>query len=272
MTLNLPVIVERYLNGRCVSNGYANNLRAVARSCGTMSVDAINSYLKRRMDAIKPVTVATERAMLVGIWRWAYETGVVNEMPRGIVKIKPARKPTKAWTIEQCCTGVNGTFSLRAIVRRKKVQVGLFLRCWMLLGYETGARMGDLWEMRGDDIEDGAVRWSQHKTGDPHVKTLSPKCIEAVQQMLALSPDGRILGWVMSANAARVRMRKYLRSVGLSGTSKWLRRSGATHIEIEHPGKGRLHLGHRTVGLAEKSYIDWSQVRRDIPCTPVLLE
>jgi integrase len=125
--------------------------------------------------------------------------------------------------------------------------------------------------MRDDDLVDGAVRWSQHKTGDPHVRPLSPACMAAVREMLAHSPDGRILGWAMQANSARRRMRRYLRSLGLSGSSKWLRRSGATHIEMDAPGKGRLHLGHRTHGLAERCYIDWSQVRKDIPQVPSLL-
>jgi integrase len=128
--------------------------------------------------------------------------------------------------------------------------------------------------MRQDDFdfEAGAVRWSQHKTGEPHVKTMSPACLRAVQEMLERSPDGRVLGWVMSKNSGRRRMRKYLRSIKFSGSSKWLRRSGATHIEMENPGKGRLHLGHKTPGLAERCYIDWSQVRRDIPSVPALLK
>lgn len=272
MKKSLSLLVSRYLSGRCVSPQYASNLTYVARSCGTLSVDAINAYLRKRMEKVKPITVATERAMLVGIWKWAYETGLVNATPRGIVKIKPGRKPTKAWTIEQCYTGVKGTLALNGMVRKRAVTVGLFLRCWILLGYETGARMGDLWKMCDEDLDGDVIRWSQHKTGEPHVKTLSPKCVEAVREMLSRSPDGRILGWVMCDNSARRLMRKYLRSVGLPGTSKWLRRSGCTHVEMAHPGKGRLHLGHRTVGLAEKCYIDWSQVRRDIPATPVLLE
>lgn len=61
-----------------------------------------------------------------------------------------------------------------------------------------------------------------------------------------------------------------LDSVGVGGTSKWLRRSGATHIEIREPGKARHHLGHRTLDLAAKAYIDWPQVRREMPRPPEL--
>lgn len=242
------------------------------KNCRTLSTDAINKYLHKRSKEIVSVTLATERAMLVGVWKWAYETGRIDSPPRGIVKIKVSRRPTRAWTLEQCCTGVKGTFAIKGMVRGKDIPMGLLLRCMMLLGYETGARLGDLWELRKEDFEGDTIRWSQHKTGDPHVKTLSQPCLDAVREMLAKSPDGRVLGWTMLKSSAGRRLVLYLREIGLSGSTKWLRRSGATHIEMAHPGKGRLHLGHRTVGLAERSYIDWSQVRRDIPCVPTLLK
>jgi integrase len=236
-----------------------------------VSTASVNAYLQRRLTEVSPVTVATERAILTGLWRWAHESGLVESAPRGIVKFKIPRRPTRAWTVSQCCTAVKGTFLLTDTIRGKGITSGLFLRAWILLGYESGARHGDLWEMRDDDLADGSIRWSQHKTGDPHVRPLSPACMTAIKAMLARSPDGRILGWAMHASAARRRMRLYLRSLGLSGSGKWLRRSGATHIEMDAPGKGRLHLGHKTHGLAERCYIDWSQVRKDIPQVPVLL-
>jgi hypothetical protein len=67
-------------------------------------------------------------------------------------------------------------------------------------------------------------------------------------------------------------MKAHLKRCGLSGTSKWLRRSGATHIEMVAPGKASLHLGHRTATLAAQAYIDWGQVRKTTPVTPRLLE
>ena len=151
------------------------------------------------------------------------------------------------------------------------MELGLFLRAWLLLGYETGARQGDLWMLSEEHLDGDTCRWTQRKTGDPHVRTLSPACLEAVQALLAKSPDGRVLGWVIRQDGGRRIMRRYLQRQKLAGSSKWLRRSGATHIEMQNPGKGRLHLGHRTVGLAERAYIDWAQVRRDIPAVPNLL-
>jgi hypothetical protein len=121
-------------------------------------------------------------------------------------------------------------------------------------------------------IDGDTLRWTQAKTGDPIVKVLSPACLDAVTAMLAASPDGSILGWACGRRMAMRHMREHLDRCGLDGTSKWLRRSGATHIEMVAPGKASLHLGHRTATLAAQAYIDWGQVRKTTPVTPRLLE
>lgn len=244
----------------------------MAAACRTFDEAACNRFLKKRLEEVSSLTVAPERVILLTIWRYAYERGLVDSMPRGIVKIKVQRSPTKAWTVEQCCTSVKATFPLEKTLTRKGVSLGLFLRCWMLLGYETGARQSDLWRFREDDFTDSTVSWTQGKTGVPHTRELSDACMRAVRAMLRLSPDGRVLGWVMSKQSGHKRMRAHLRRLNLPGSGKWLRRSGCTHVEMRHPGKGRLHLGHKTVGLAERHYIDFSQIRNKSPRTPTLLK
>lgn len=255
-----------------MSRDYENTVNRVARDCKSLTVDAYNRYLKRRLGQVASVTVQHERVVLLSLWRFAYETSLVDEMPRGIVKIKTSKKPIRAWTVEQCCTAVKATFQLDEKRMKSGASMGLFFRCWLLLGYETGARMSDLWRFKAYDLDGSTIHWTQGKTGRPVSKLLTPACVKAVQAMLAQSPDGRILGWACGQDHSCTLLKQFLRGLGLEGTSKWLRRSGATHIEMEHPGRGKLHLGHATVGLAEKHYIDWSQVRRDIPCTPTLLE
>lgn len=269
---SLPAIAKKYLSGRVVSRDYANTVNRVARDCKSLTVDAYNRYLKRRLEQVASVTVHHERVVLLSLWRFAYETSLVDAMPRGIVKIKTSKKPIRAWTVDQCCTAVKATFRLDEKRMKSGASLGLFFRCWLLLGYETGARMSDLWRLEAYDLDGSTIHWTQGKTGRPVSKLLTPACVKAAQAMLAQSPDGRILGWACGKDHSCTLLKEFLRGVGLDGTSKWLRRSGATHIEMDHPGRGKLHLGHATVGLAEKHYIDWSQVRRDIPCTPTLLE
>lgn len=265
-------LVERYLSERCVSYLYSHALRRLGRKLGQLTVPACNRFLKQRMNEVASVTVVYERAMVMVLWNWAVDRGVVKSIPRGIVKIRAHRPPTRAWTLEQCCTAVKGTFPLDSKRLRSGCPVGLFLRCWILLGYESGARRGDLWRMKSSDFVGDTLYWTQSKTGDPVPKVLSKPCLDAVTEMLARSTDGTVLAWAITDSGGGKQMRAYLDSLKLGGSSKWLRRSSCTHIEMAHPGKGRLHLGHRTVGLAEKAYIDWTQVRRDIPQAPCLVE
>lgn len=271
--LNLPPIAEKYLSRRVVTKHYSNTVRRIARDCRRLEVDAINLYLRKRLEEIKSVTAQHERTILVQLWRFAFEElGVIDTMPRGIVKIKVKHTPIKAWTIGQCCTAVKATFARDKVRIRSGARDGVFLRCWILLGYETGARLSDLWRLRDTDFDGNSVQWSQGKTGNPMAKVLSPACMQAVHAMLEDSPDGTVLDWAMTTTAACTHLKKFLRSMDMTGTSKWLRRSGATHIEMTQPGYARRHLGHRTVGLAEKHYIDWTQVNRELPKTPSLLE
>lgn len=265
-------VAERYLSERVVSKAYEKRLRAIARGCGPLEVESCNRYLKRRLGEVASVTVAPERVAIVSLWRHAFESGLVDSLPRGLLRVRVARPPVRAWTLGQCCTAVKHTFSLDQKILRCGVSLGVFLRCWLLLGYETGCRQADLWKLREEDIVDGSVSWTQNKTGAPHFRRLTDSCLAACAAMMQRSPDGRVIGWAMTMGGGRKRLKAYLRGLGLAGSGKWLRRSGATHIEISQPGKARVHLGHKTEGMAERFYVDWAQVNRDVPRTPALIE
>lgn len=262
-------IAEQYLSERVVSKTYADKVMKVAQHCQRPEEARCNQYLRKRLEEVSSVTVAPERVIILTLWRFAYERRLVDALPRGLIRIKRQLPPTRAWSIEECCTAVKCAAARRGTMR-SGAPISAFLRCWLLLGYETGARQQDLWSLSKHDFKDGMVSWTQRKTGVPHYRAISKTCQEAVAAMLALSPDGTVLAWAIGAHAARRTMRVHLRACGLRGSGKWLRRSGATHIEMMQPGKGRIHLGHKTHGMAEKHYIDWSQVGRDMPRTPSL--
>jgi integrase len=140
----------------------------------------------------------------------------------------------------------------------------------VLVAYETGSRFGDCMAFHRDHLDGDTLAWTQSKTGDPLTRELTPACLTAIDAMLEASPDGRILGWACRGRMAMRHMRKLLDSQGLDGSSKWLRRSGATHCEMERPGAGRLHLGHRSPALFEQAYCDWGQLRKNTPRTPAI--
>lgn len=264
-------IADRYLSQRAVTPTYSANVRRIASRCGSVSVERVNAFLRSRIDEVAGTTVRSERTILLTLYKYAYEAGLIRIAPRGVMSIKAKRAPTRAWTVEQLKNAVGETKKKDAVRLRSGAGLGVLLRAWMLLGYECGSRFGDLWAMTKDNIDGDAISWTQSKTGDPIVRTLTPACLDAVDAMVAKSPDGRILGWACRKRQAMRLMREHLDACGIGGTSKWLRRSGATHIEIAEPGKAKLHLGHRTPGLAETNYLDWTQIRKNAPRTPALM-
>lgn len=263
---------EHYLAGRSVCHDYEVNIRRIAAGCRQLTSEALNDYLKKRLDEVSTITARNERGTLLTLWCHAYHAGLVDHLPRGVMKIRVRRAATRAWTVDQMKRLLEAASAQRGRRMRSGADRGALLTCWTLLGYESGARLGDCWSFRREHIVGDALQWTQSKTGDPISRFLSPACLRACQEMLSGSPDGRIIGWSCGKRQATRIMRDHLTSCGLPGTSKWLRRSGATHIEMEEPGRARLHLGHRSVGLAEKAYLDWAQIRSRTPRAPALVD
>jgi integrase len=264
-------IAPLYLAERIVSQHYASNVARIAGRVGTLSVERVNRWLTKRVEEVSGLTARAERGVLLTLWNWAYDRGPVDAAPRGILKMKARRKPTKAWTLGQLKNLIAAAQAKRGTRLRGGADLGEFLACWILVGYETGARFGDVMAFTRDHLDGDTLSWTQSKTGDPIVRPLTPACLTLIDAMLAKSPDGRILGWVCRRRMAMRHMRLLLDSVGIGGSSKWLRRSGATHCEMEKAGTGRLHLGHRSPALFEQAYCDWSQLRTKTPRTPAIL-
>lgn len=263
------MILRSYLNARALSPRQVENLHRAAKACQTISRERVNAYLKARLELVSSVTVANERRMLLTLWRWGFENDLLAAAPRGIMPIHQRPKPIRAWSEAQ----------VRKLIETAQVFNGMF-RCglakrffmtaWARLGYETGARWGDLWSMRFSDIDVDTIRWTMNKTGDHMSRPLSVPCLVEVQRIQPFSPDGRILGWACQKRYAMRLWKELCAAAGVDGTSRWLRRSGATHVEIRSPGKARVFLGHRTAGMADRHYIDRSQVRRDSIMVPAL--
>jgi len=271
--MNFIDIANTYLNSRLVSEAYEKNVLRIAKKCGDVSCDNLNTFLKKRSTESSTITVKNERTILLALWKFAYENNLLESMPRNILKIKQRKKPTKAWTIDECKNLIAKTFEKDDLKTRAGVSIGLFLRVWCLMGYESGARLGDVFNFEYSNIDNNILRWTMSKTGDPMTKILTDKLVQYVDDLKHFNKnnDPKILGWVCSKRNAQRIMRKHLEDCDLTGSSKFLRRSGATHIEIDNPGMAKLHLGHRTSGLAEKSYLDYGQITKKTPKVPQII-
>lgn len=268
MTIDLPAIASRYCESHILDAEYEQTLLRTARNCQRFT--SVNHYLRHRLEKVKPITVKNDRAMILILLRWAYDERMIEEYPRGIAKIKVAREPTRAWTIAECCTAVQCSRNWRGMRFQNGVDKGAFLECWIRLGYATGARYSDLMKLHRRHFVGNRLYYAQNKTGNPINAILPDETMDAVNDMLASSPDGRVLGHACNKRWAMRLMKKLLTECGLEGSSKWLRRSSATHVEMKERGAARKFLGHKTDGLADRFYVDWGQVGRDIPAPPLL--
>jgi hypothetical protein len=264
-------VASKYLAERAVSASYGSNVTRIAGRVGTMSSERVNEYLKARLQQVATTTARAERTILLTLWRDAYERGAIDDPPRGIMRVKARRAPTRAWTVDEVKLAIRKIADYREERLRSGCLKRHFLMAWFLLGYESGSRHGDIWRFTAANLDGDLLRWTQHKTGDGIVKVLTPACVAACRTMLEQSPDGRIIGWACGRRMAYRHMRLHLDWSGIGGTSKFLRRSSATHIEIETPGMASLHLGHRTATLAAQAYLDWGQIRRRSPQPPALV-
>lgn len=269
--MTLPQIAELYLSERACTGPYVCQIRRLAGLVREPTAEAINGYLRARLGKVASTTVRNERTILLSLIKYAWERDILTKPVKGVMRVKSRKPPTKAWTVEQLQSAIAATHEYGNRRLRSGVSVGQMLRAWLLVGYESGSRFGDIWAFNADNLDGDTLRWVQHKTGDGIVKHLSQACLREVKTMLSLSPDRRILGWTCRRRQAFRLMREHLDRCGIGGSGKWLRRSGATHIEMAQPGKATLHLGHRTITLAAQSYIDWGQVRKTTPSTPELV-
>lgn len=270
-TPTFPELAAGYIAARAISRNYRQHITTIAARVGEVTAKRLNSYLVKRLEEVSGITARNERTICLCVWRWAYNAELIDTAPRGIGKLRARRKPTRAWTLDSLRRLLEATKQHDGRRLRTGADRGLFLRCWILLAYETGARLGDVMAFRREHLNDDALAWTQSKTGDPLTRPLTPACLTAIDAMLAASPDGSILGWACRRRQALRLMRELIDSAGLEGSGKWLRRSGATHCEMQQAGSGRLHLGHRSPALFEQAYCDWSQLRTKTPRTPALM-
>lgn len=264
-------LAPAYLAERSVTPHYASNVRRTAARAGGISVELLNQFLAKRAAEVSGITARAERGILLTLWNWAYDRSLLESGPRGINPVKARRSPTKAWTIPQLRLAIEAAQAKHGHKLRSGADLGEYLLCWILIGYESGARFGDIMSFGRDNLDGDTLAWTQSKTGDAITRTLTPACLDSIDAMLKVSRDGSILGWVTRRRQAQRHMRDLLDSLGIGGSSKWLRRSGATHCEMAQAGSGRLHLGHRSPALFDQAYCDFSQLRTKTPRTPPLV-
>jgi integrase len=231
--------------------------------------DTVNQWIVALLASdLARSTVKGYRRGLVTLWRSAYENSLVEHLPRRVRYVKvPSSTPT-AWKQDELRLLLDAAAELPRRFRRSRVPMAKFFRAFILTGFHSGLRFGDLRSLRFDDIDDkGRMQVVMHKTGDVLSCVLPAEVLTAIAG-IRKPKRLRVFGDVACRSITTEIFKGLVRKAGLSGSIKWLRRSAATHLETVSPGSAKAFLGHRTSGLADRHYIDHSIVNAEKPTPP----
>ena len=206
-----------------------------------------------------PATVRTKRVLVVGLWRAAADDGYVDPPRRRIRSVRVVLDAPTSWTRDEVARLV---LACRRLPRRHRC--GLRRSEWWELAvrvaWDTGLRYGDLVALRVDQVTpEGFAAFPQAKTGRVVVCRLSASTMAALRASLERCPRRLVCPWPVSRESFNAQVRGLVKKAGIrAGTWKWLRRAGATDVELQEPGGAARHLGHApgSVRVAYAHYVD----------------
>jgi integrase len=271
----LADLLDVYLSEREASPRYIESLKRTvkrARQFGLLDTSQLipekaNEFLTRL--PLAAVTRSNIRRELLTLWRFAFENSYTDIPPLRVCRIKATPPPPRAWsldTLRQLLAAAEQ--DTRAVSQRIP---GLLWRdvlpCWIVIGYDTGLRLSDLLRLHESNVVNGCVICTAQKTGKFTVRAISLPGQELAAQLLGKSPDGTLFRWALPRRRVLLKWKEFLAEQGVIGSSRWLRRSAATYVEIKQKGEAQRFLGHSNAALATRHYLDQT-LTMDIPESP----
>lgn len=257
----------------CAITSFERFLKRPAK-IADLTADAMNPWLTSALTLNRRTTVHTYRRMILVLWRYCYEIGVLNEWPR---RVKPIRQPGRiieGYDAAQMATLLRTADALPGVYRRTGIEKRLWWTAFLLTAWATGLRLGDLLRIERDWIkvgDDGSGRLSvvMNKTGNVIHRVLPTIAVAAIDRLMATG-DKRILCFPLSCDSRDYfrEFKQLAKDAGLSGTTKWIRRGSASEVERLCAGAARYHLGHRSPGMFDMAYRVDRIVGQNIPLPP----
>lgn len=249
-----PVTPKYVAQVECSINQFGVFLGREART-DDLDELVLSRFLAAYESKVAPRTAQNKRTQLLTLWEYAADIGYATRSPirRRVRKIRVPVVPPIAWTMDELRALLAVCEKLRGYDPITGVAWSRFFTTFIHVAYSTGLRLGDLLRLRRDQIRGTAIVTIQNKTGYPVHHELSPQAIEAIA---AMPPGDLILPWPRNPVNLCRRFTVIVKEAGVrTGSTKWLRRSGATHAEKASPGAARAFLGHST-GDMWRRYVD----------------
>ncbi len=257
----LSRFVDRYFAGREVCPDYETKVRKrvakLARFAGSVSIeevfdlDVVNGFLRSIVDR-SPYTVKDIRSDIVTLWNAAADEDLV-----GVPPLRKIIKPKCHELIIECYSA-DEVRQLLAAARGLKghyptgVAKATYWVAMIMLAWDGGLRRGDCWRFRKSLVQpDGTLRVVQHKTK----QAVTVRLRESTRKAIDLIPFDKAFSWEMAPDYFGRHFKAIVQKSGVNrGSFKWLRRSSGSYVELQMPGAGTKHLGHKTAATFTKHY------------------
>lgn len=275
--MSLFELLDQYLAERDASPRYQESLRRTVRRAAAYGVaetsaitpSKVNDFL--RSAAVSAVTRSNMRRELLTLWRWAYDRGIIETPPLRVMAIKATPRPPRAWSLETLrkLLDIAEKDEKPVSARHPGLRRCDVLPAWIAVAYDSGIRLGDILSLRTDAIRNGCVSLVAQKTGKLTTRRLSEYAAAKALELAGRGPGDSVFAWALPRRRAILMWRSFLKENNITGSPRWLRRSGATYVEAQQPGQATRFLGHSAAnpGLAARFYIDAS-LSCDLPPSP----
>lgn len=262
-------LAERYANRIGASHGYREQLVVLCKrlpwEAGDLTPDKIDEYLTASLRHLAPSTVDNHRRMLRTLMRFAADEGyVAKSILRPLRRVKRPSPNPRAWSHAEICHLLEVAKEMPG--GTLKCPLNILLPAWILTAYSTGLRLNDLLALRWEDLRGHRICMMQQKTSEAHVVFLDDNALQAISILPRCGP--KIFGSLVGRSRIIVAMRKLVAKAGMTGSTKYLRRAGATYCEI-HGIDATAHLGHRSPGM-KRYYVDRLLLAEERPQQPVV--
>lgn len=265
-------LATQYCNEREVSADYRQALARVARSLESAGITPLtleDSSINQWLASLKqsPTTRSNYRRMALTLWRYALDRKLTAHRIERVARVKVRQKPPIAWSMDELARLIEAARKLNYSLR-SGCPAALFFEAWIRTGYETGLRFSDLLRLRVEQLRGNRLFVVQNKTGQPLGKVLSGDCVACLRQLSVCGDGETFFIWALNHRWLRIHFKRLCDLARVSGTPKWLRRSGATAVEAASPGSAGKFLGHLSPGLAARFYVDPTLLPNACPTPP----
>lgn len=267
--------VEEYISQRTLSRDYERDLRRTVERLASIGVSSLTGpsvsvVINKWLASIQNTNTRAKSRRAVVTLCHACGWNRCRSVADSLVRVKTIVPPPVAYTMKEMEKLLESARNEAGFFRSSGCSRALWCESFILACYETGLRFSDVFGLHSSSVRGQRLSVVQHKTGRFIHKRISSRLAHLLSELSSKSSDGSIFSWAVKVKWGRAALRKCWKRAGLPGTPKFLRRTGATMCEAMERGSAREFLGHLSIGLAERHYIDSSLLPERCPSPPFL--